>query len=766
MKRSFFIVTLTLLIITGLLIGNRPSAVYALQTTIYATNFDSGYADWTATSASGGISLTTSPVISGSAVHILNTGNITRTVSTVGYTGISVTTNLAASLLEANDWCYAEYNTGSGWVVIQQKTDGQDNSIYSSITVNNIAGADNNPNFQIRYRGQDSTADHCYAEDTTVSGTLGTAPTNTPIPPTSTPTQGPTPTSTPAGVIPVSGDPLTGSGAVTRTLLTYSDLMTGSSSAPVSDSAFAWPANAAAPSNTFEGTLQLVNNATSGGSNVIKDTNRVFGSGDQPIKHLPGFNFQFVQNGSYLIPATQGLYITGSTYWNYLIGPGRVWNENSDNGYSRASFPFAIIEYNQNCTHNGVMMFLFNATSISQVRYQITQETCYLEKFDFWGQLTATYTPQSVANAMTLKNNQAAEIANRLPTKPISALATDYPNAGLNLAQFGSGITAADMTYYGVYINGVNYVSNCGTRYGSYAYCDDMRGPSYSTAKSAMAGVSLLRLGQKYGTGVYNILIKDYVSEASSSSGVWTSVTLNNTLDMATGNYSLAGYESDENNNMNTFLTSVPYASKISAAFSFPNKKAPGTLWIYHTSDTFIAGRAMNNYLIAQGGGTDIFNTLRDEVYTPAKMSAGFMTTLRTDNSATGVPFSGYGLFWTTNDLAKMAKLLNNDHGMVNGVQILQPSMLDDTMQKNAADHGIATTGATTFQYNNGFWAAPPSQFTQYTCPVYIPFMSGYGGITVAMAPNGATYYYISDNAEFSWYNAINETNKINPMCP
>jgi len=27
--------------------------------------------------------------------------------------------------------------------------------------------------------------------------------------------------------------------------------------------------------------------------------------------------------------------------------------------------------------------------------------------------------------------------------------------------------------------------------------------------------------------------------------------------------------------------------------------------------------------------------------------------------------------------------------------------------------------------------------------------MSGYGGITVVMAPNGATYYY-SDNEEFS----------------
>lgn len=113
-----------------------------------------------------------------------------------------------------------------------------------------------------------------------------------------------------------------------------------------------------------------------------------------------------------------------------------------------------------------------------------------------------------------------------------------------------------------------------------------------------------------------------------------------------------------------------------------------------------------------------------------------------------------------------MVKLLNNDHGVINGTQVLQPSMLDDTMQKNSSDRGVVTSGTSAFQYNNSFWAAPPSQFTQYSCQVYMPFMSGYGGITIAMAPNGAAYYYFSDNGEFSWYNAINETNKINPMCP
>jgi hypothetical protein len=239
---------------------------------------------------------------------------------------------------------------------------------------------------------------------------------------------------------------------------------------------------------------------------------------------------------------------------------------------------------------------------------------------------------------------------------------------------------------------------------------------------------------------------------------------------MATGNYRLAGYEADEGGSyMNTFFLAEPYPDKITAAFNFPNKKVPGQLWVYHSSDTFILARAMNNYLqTREGSSADIFNLVRDEVYTPLKLSAGTMTSERTDNAATGKPFGGYGLFWTQDDIAKVAVLLNNQNGMINGTQILNASMLDDAWQRNPNDRGVDTTGTPVFKYNNGFWAKnmTPSEFPQYTCSFWIPFMSGYGGITVAMAPNGATYYYFSDNGEYAWYDAINETNKLSPMCP
>lgn len=762
MKKSFIGASIALLVIVSLLLPYQ-STVYAQSTTIYTTNFNSGYSGW---ATSGNISGVATPSIQPNSVRLRGTASITRTISTTGYSNISVTWNMAASSLETGDYCYIEINTGSGWTAIGSITNGQDNSTFFNGTANNISGASQNANFQVRYRGNGATTgDYCYAEDITVTGTAGAAPTNTPIPPTSTP--GPTSTPPPGGSVP--GDPLTGNGNVTRTLLTYNDLFTGSSTAPVDDSAFALPANAAMPDHVFEGRLELLNEATSGGFSEIKDTYAYTGNGDHPRKHLPEFSFEFVQNGSHLIPVTQGLIYTTHQNWNYIIGPGRVWKENSDNGYSRAAFPFALVQRNANCTHNGVMTFLFNNSGVSKVRYQITQETCFYYKVNLWGQLNATYSAYAVSNAATYKANHAAEVGNRLPTKPISALATDYPSSGINVSVFGSGITPAHMTYYGVVYNGTNYVSGCTTRYGTYAFCENLRAPSYSTAKSAFAGVALMRLGQKYGTGVYNLLIKDYVPEYTSSPGVWTNVTFNHTIDMATGNYRLAGYQSDEGGSyMETFFLAEPYTDKITAAFNFPYKVAPGTFWNYHSSDTFIVTRAMNNYLQAQEGtGADIFNMVKNEVFNPIKLTTG-VSTIRTDNSNTGAPFGGYGLFWTQDDIAKVAKFLNNDNGYANGSQILQVDMLADSMQDDSSDRGLDTTGNTGFKYNNGFWAEDftPAAFPQYSCTFYAPFMSGYGGITVVMMPNGATYYYFSDNDEFSWYNAVHEANKLSPHCP
>lgn len=579
--------------------------------------------------------------------------------------------------------------------------------------------------------------------------------------------------------MPVPGDPLPGTGDVNRSLVTYKELFSDvTPSSPVDDVAFALPANAGMPKEAFEGRLELLNPASSGGFVKVHEDFNYTGDADSPWRHLPAFSFEFVQNGSHLIPVVQGLIVTGNPSWNYIIGPGRVWREQSDSGYTRASFPFALVERSQNCVHNGEMMFLFSNTKsirISKVRYQVTQETCTYLKVDMWGQLSATYSPNKVSGSAELKSDCAFEIANRIPRKPFAALATDFPNSGVDMAGFFRTIKFPnDITTYGLYINGTNYTGNCQTRYGEYAFCEEMRLPSYSTAKSAFAGVAMMRLGEMYGSAAYQQLIRDFLPQYVMG-GDWSKVTFANTLDMATGNYINPAFHADEDSPQEAeFLLAESYDKKIVAAFTpFPHKAEPGTTWIYQSHATFLVTQAMSVYLQKKGGGTDLFNLVRDTVYKPIHLSKGGLTTIRTDDSETGRPSGYFGLFYIQDDVAKIGRFLNEWQGKINGKQVLDLDRLQESLFRKTSSLGLpvsdqghgSVTG--TFHYQNAFWGKhiTPAEFHQYNCDFWVPFMSGYGGITILLLPNGAVYYIFTDANEFNWYDAVHEINKLKPNC-
>ena len=57
------------------------------------------------------------------------------------------------------------------------------------------------------------------------------------------------------------------------------------------------------------------------------------------------------------------------------------------------------------------------------------------------------------------------------------------------------------------------------------------------------------------------------------------------------------------------------------------------------------------------------------------------------------------------------------------------------------------------------------AEFPQYHCDFWVPMMSGYGGNSVLLLPNGATFYIFSDGGEWEWFGAVNEINKIAPFC-
>ena len=101
---------------------------------------------------------------------------------------------------------------------------------------------------------------------------------------------------------------------------------------------------------------------------------------------LPPFAFDFVQDGERIIPVMRGPIAGPHANWEWIVEPGRAWDEAGDDGFTRAGIPFALQERNENCTHYGALTFLFKSDgTITNAAYQIAGETCAYFNFDLAG---------------------------------------------------------------------------------------------------------------------------------------------------------------------------------------------------------------------------------------------------------------------------------------------------------------------------------------------------------------------------------------------
>ena len=137
---------------------------------------------------------------------------------------------------------------------------------------------------------------------------------------------------------------------------------------------------------------------------------------------------------------------------------------------------------------------------------------------------------------------------------------------------------------------------------------------------------------------------------------------------------------------------------------------------------------------------------------------------MRTDNSADGRPFGGYGMFWTPDDILKIANLLNVQRGRIGDRQVLHPDLLAAAMQENEEDRGLdAVHQAKPNKYNSSVWSRQ-IQVTSAgadTKEIWVRQMLGYGGIGVLMLPNGAVFYYFGDGDDHEWLRSAREAYKL-----
>ncbi len=515
------------------------------------------------------------------------------------------------------------------------------------------------------------------------------------------------------------------------------------------------PPELAAETTRLEGRLRLDMTALSGGFQRVLDTYGVADNPDTQVRVMPDIDVELVQLGRQIIPLYQGLIQTRHPYFDLIFTPGTTWTE--ADGRRFISLPFALMEKNANCIHNGALLVALTPEGrASNALMQVGSETCAYFQFNFWGQYAASWRASELEGADELLAKHRQHLAAQLPKKAIEDLTEDIDIKKVSQV---SEIAPASMSTFGLVLDGVHYHSVCDTRLGPYPHCETMVLPSYSLAKSLAGGLGLLRLDALYGN-VSSQTVASLIPDCTD----WDDVTLSHLLNMTTGRYKSAVPHADEaSEGFLPFFEAETAAEKtVFSCDYFDTETNEGAKWVYHTSDTYLLGVGMNAYLEhEEGPGADYYRDHLLPIWRELDLSP-LLSVMRRTAGPDAEPFTGYGMAFTADDIARLAHLLaRGDEGL--SVKFDQAG-LAAAMQRNARDRGLEA-GSKTLRYKNGFWAWNARESLGCREDTWLPFFSGFGGITVVLLPDGNVYYYFSDSGVHKFAEPVKALSAVTSIC-
>jgi hypothetical protein len=460
-----------------------------------------------------------------------------------------------------------------------------------------------------------------------------------------------------------------------------------------------------------------------------------------------------------------GVLASSRSYWDVIVQPGRVWTEPGDEGWHRASFPFALVNSIEGGAHTGIALFAYRDDQVSALRFQIVQMTAPFdvpEYFTAWGVVPASHSPGVEGTDEPRRIHRMSEEA-RLPVRPWSVL-EEYadPSALDAFASYPDVIGAAAV------VDGTLYRDDVPTAAGSLPFSDALRWGVWSVTKSAMLNVALLRLAQKYGREIMEHPIALYVPAARQPG--WDDVTFNDLANMASGH----GPADDNMSYLADYARwyLAPSAEeKTTQALDYPRFTEPGTLYNYRDQDAYLLGVAEEALLRHHEGQlASLAEMLHDEVYRPIGIHhVPTNTTLEPGADSPydqGRPMLAYGYYPTFDDLAKIAALYQH-HGACDGQQILERSLVDDLLASpNPSTHALPVSDEGSHWYLTGWQLQRIESAAGGTA--YVPQMKGWGGNTVTVLPD-MTLIRMRNSQEDDLRNPQVEINaladQLSPLC-
>jgi len=517
----------------------------------------------------------------------------------------------------------------------------------------------------------------------------------------------------------------------------------------VDNAAFVPSGRVAKTHEHFFGTLKLTESAMTSTPAKIAP-NRVLGRDPQLF---PGVELAFFTDGDDLVPFTQDVirYASsdrGNSFWDILVQPGKVWSEPADGGWSRAAFPFALVNSIEGETHNGLATFLYRGSKVSNLRFQIVQQTApyYIQNlFVATGLVPAAF---EAAPKDPIDEARRAYEADRRDTVPVDtwqALANRV--GGDKLAGFDGAMNPSDIVLSGLDYHGKFYLEQCRSAAGPLPWCDRARFGVWSATKSLANATALLHLAQKYGPSVFDLKIRDYVPEAARYPA-WNEVRFDDAINMATGigngSTQLEPNEAEDgyiDPLYDTWYEARSAHEKIAALLRDGHVYpwGPGKVTRYRDQDMFILGVAMDRFLKSkEGASADLWTMLRREVFEPIGIHEAPTNRTIEAGDAPGQPMMAYGYYPTISDLVLLARLYQSGGRHANRQLLYGPrvqELLSWSTSKGLPTGQELTGGGTT--YRTTFWVA--TYTSPNGCRIFYPRMVGWGGNLVALMPGGLT---------------------------
>lgn len=501
------------------------------------------------------------------------------------------------------------------------------------------------------------------------------------------------------------------------------------------------------------------------GSVSFNDNEMIFPKERDPYEGeniFPGITIDFITHDGELIPIQKDIIITrnrSKSFWDVIPGTGKVWQEDEDGAWSRASFPLTLTDRYVGQARNCVATFVYKPDTISNVCVQCSQETADLNDHQVGNirvMLPAEYQPRRYADSTQVIERHNQFKSQKLPVYPLSTIDTNN-----ELADYfeKSLYTNASTSLGAASMDGKLYLHPPKTRHGLYPYPDAMRHGLYSVTKSMAGALSLLYFAERYGADIFDEFITDYVPAMANHPG-WKGVTFSQTLNMVTGT---VGSENSEHLLNILILPRTAEESIHNIASLGDSPEAPGEKFNYASTNLFVLSYALQNY-VQEKEGKEIYywDLVHENVLVP--MGAEYFTVLHTveTDGSKGIPRLAYGALPTIDEAAKIAILFSNE-GNYKGQQLLHREKTREALGRSKWPGYSTNKDYRGMKYHHSFWS---TNIRTDMCTVNVNYMLGFGANHVLFLPSEVVIFRFMDEFDMDFSDLVRGVEKIRSSCP